>query len=110
MKVKFYHGTTKAAAQNIIDNDIDLNIGVFHMTTDIHVAKNYGTTIVEFVMNYDPKLPYSLINSGNNHNEGLGNAVQYIIRSGADLMKFYRALDDELEPVMYNSKWIQQAA
>jgi len=92
MTQKLYHGCTAAAAKEIMAN-INVTQRGFHMTPDINISKQYGTTIICFeVESFDCHV--GTIDKSGNAAEDMKSGIEYVIRTHAHLVSFYRALDD----------------
>jgi hypothetical protein len=92
MTQKLYHGCTAVDAKEIMANINVTNRG-FHMSPDINISKEYGSTIICFeVGSFDCHV--GTIDKSGNAEEDMKSGIEYVIRTHAHLVSFYNNLDD----------------
>ena len=95
MDTVLYHGSDRAdAVLNAVVGSGKLKYG-FHMTHDINVARNYGSSIVKIVLESDlNKAHVGLINKEGNSNKSVGNGIEYVLKDDAAINELYLKLWD----------------
>ena len=95
MDTVLYHGSDRAdAVLNAVVGSGKLKYG-FHMTHDINVARNYGSSIVKIVLESDlNKAHVGLINKEGNSNKSVGNGIEYVLKDDAAINELYMKLWD----------------
>ncbi len=95
MNTILYHGSDRAdAVLNAVVGSGKLKYG-FHMSHDINVARNYGSSIVKIVLESDlNKAHVGLINKEGNSNKSVGNGIEYVLKDDAAINELYLKLWD----------------
>lgn len=93
--IVYYHGTSTP------DMVLDAVIGGgklrnnFHLSPDINVARNYGSSVVAIELEGDlSKAHYGIINKEGNYNAKVGNSVEVVLKDDSAIVELYHLLVD----------------
>ena len=93
--VTLFHGTNTPAA--ILDAVIGggmIRTG-FHMTPQIEVAKNYGSSVIAIEFEADlVNAHVGTINKEGNFNKAVGNGIEVVLKDQAAVVEFFAKLWD----------------
>ena len=92
---KLYHGCSSVNIDSVM-NDIKVSARGFHMTPDINIAKQYGSSVVCFEVG-DFECHIGTLNKGGDVSEDLNSGIEYVIKSERHLVSFYKSLEDVYE-------------
>lgn len=84
--MKYYHGTSATSANLVIEALIGNGTlkPVFHVTPDLEVARNYGSTVVVVELDSDlTKAHIGMINKDGNMNKNVGHGIEVVISTPA---------------------------
>lgn len=86
----YYHGTNNpTAVVDAIMGSGQIRTG-FHMASDIDVARNYGNSVIEVVVEDDfTQAHVGLINKEGNYNSSVGNSIETVLSTPAAVNELY---------------------
>ena len=89
---KLYHGCSAHNAESICRN-INVTARGFHMTTDIEIAKEYGSKVICFeVEDFDCHV--GTLNKGGDFGDDIKSGIEYVLKNDFHRRSFYKALED----------------